>query len=356
MLTRELALYRRLAEQGVEVTLVSEGGPEEERFRSELGAVHLWCNRDCLDPQGFRQSVLDRLAAQRGTPALFKSNQIWGAEFPAMAAQAQGGFFIARCGYLLSDFMTREHGQGSEAAHQAQALEFQVFSRADACVVTTPAMALVLKEGYGIPEERLHVIPNYVDTEAFSPGAFEERCPEEILFIGRLHEQKNVFALLEAIAPLPVRLTLIGDGSLRVRLRRQIRQLNLDGRMLGNLPHAALVPHLRQCGLFVLPSLYEGHPKTLLEAMACGCPIVATEVSGIRSELRHEVNGYLCGVDVLSLRGAIAHVLAHPAEARLMGERARDWAVQQVSLERVVQQEQWLVERLMSCPPRSIQD
>ncbi|MDX6477552.1 MAG: hypothetical protein QOG29_139, partial [Gaiellaceae bacterium] len=98
-----------------------------------------------------------------------KSNQIEGAEVALRAARRWRKKFIARCGYLLSDFSLRRYGAGSPETERARALERKVFSEADCGVVTTDAMREFVLDQYGVDEERIRVIPNYVDTEAFKP-------------------------------------------------------------------------------------------------------------------------------------------------------------------------------------------
>ena len=131
-----------------------------------------------------------------------------------------------------------------------------------------------------------------MDTEAFRPTGDTRR--NRICFVGRLAEQKNVGALLDAVSGLDVELLVIGDGPLRPALEARARAQDATARFLGVVPHRDLPAIMAGSSLFVLPSLYEGHPKTLIEAMACGVAVIGTDVPGIRDLLRHEETGYLC--------------------------------------------------------------
>jgi glycosyltransferase involved in cell wall biosynthesis len=132
--------------------------------------------------------------------------------------------------------------------------------------------------------------------------------------VGRLEEQKNLKALIPALEGLPgVTLAMIGEGSLRSELTALAAQHNVAVDFLGTRSHAELPTFLNQAAVFILPSLYEGNPKALVEAMACGVPVVGTNVPGIREILVHGQNGYVCGTSAGEIRTALKEVLADGA-------------------------------------------
>lgn len=147
---------------------------------------------------------------------------------------------------------------------------------------------------------RLHYIPNGVDTARFFPldavarAACRRRLgldPDRryVVFVGRLHPVKGVPLLLDALAKLAgeSRLTfdtvLVGDGAERAALERQAQSLGLGGRIrfAGERPHAEVPQWLQAADVFCLPSLMEGMPNVVLEALACRVPVVATRVGAI---------------------------------------------------------------------------
>jgi glycosyltransferase involved in cell wall biosynthesis len=139
---------------------------------------------------------------------------------------------------------------------------------------------------------------------------------------------------------------LIGEGPLRPTLELEAAR-NPRLRLLGGRPHGELPEHLRRAAIYVLPSLYEGHPKTLIEAMACGRPVVTTNVPGIREIVRDGETGALCAPDVLSLRARIADVLRDAKLRERLGCGARAFAVAHYSLERIIDQELFLYRELV---------
>jgi glycosyltransferase involved in cell wall biosynthesis len=161
-----------------------------------------------------------------------------------------------------------------------------------------------------------------------------------------LDAEKNPISLLEAIKGLDVELLVVGNGSLAKRLREMAVRDGMAVRFLGNVPNLQLPSILNSSDLFVLPSLYEGHPKTLMEAMACGLPVIGTDVPGIRELIVHLENGYLCGTRPEEIREAILDVLGDSGQMARMGRNAREFVVMRFALDRIVEMELELLEKL----------
>ena len=159
-------------------------------------------------------------------------------------------------------------------------------------------------------------IPTWVDTECFAPPESEaarDECRARIrdglglardtrllVFVGRLDRQKNPILLLEAVAAARVRssdltLALIGDGVLRPEIEKWIKSNSMGGsvRLLGALPRERIAAIHRASDLFVLSSAYEGMPIAVLEALACGLPVVSTDVGEIRRVVKAGLNGWI---------------------------------------------------------------
>jgi glycosyltransferase involved in cell wall biosynthesis/2-polyprenyl-3-methyl-5-hydroxy-6-metoxy-1,4-benzoquinol methylase len=343
MLEREVALYRALRPHLGGITFVTYGNAQDNQYQKQLPGIGVVCNQWRL-PLRWYVHLLHRLypALWRGA-VVFKSNQVQGADVALWAARRCGRPFIARCGYLHSDFMERQHGPDSPQAAQARTLERQLFTQADRIIVTTAAMQQAIAQNYQVSADRITIIPNYVQTDLFRPVPQEIPLPKRICFIGRLHAQKNPFALLEAIEGLDVELVMVGEGALRAELEAMATAKSLPVRFLGNLPHPQLSEILNSATLFILPSHYEGHPKALLEAMACGRPVIGADVPGIRDLLRHRETGYLCGTSPAEIRAAIVELLGDPELQAHMGRNARDFVVEHFALERIVEMERALL-------------
>ncbi|MCZ6689059.1 MAG: glycosyltransferase family 4 protein [Planctomycetota bacterium] len=197
---------------------------------------------------------------------------------------------------------------------------------------------------------RAQRVPNGVDPDRFGPGvdgtAFRRDLGLEdaqlILFAGRFVGRKGVEYLLEAFARLAPRhpkahLLLVGRG--RRDYSSQIRRLRISdrARILREVPHERMPEIYAAADIFCLPSLYEGLPLAILEAMAAGKPVVSTRTDGIPEAIRQGETGILVPagrVDPLCL--ALDLLLRSPSLRKRLGEAARRAVVSEYSWDRVV--------------------
>jgi glycosyltransferase involved in cell wall biosynthesis len=222
-------------------------------------------------------------------------------------------------------------------------LERLAWRVSDAVIVTTAELRSELSGS--IAPERICLIPNGVDVEQFKPPTtLPEADQPSILFVGRLAVQKNLTTLVQAVAklrpPLPIRLDFVGEGPLRQELEQQCVSLGIEARFHGTMPHSHLPGFYQRATVFVLPSLIEGHPKVLLEAMACGMAIVASNAPGNREVIKDGINGLLFPTqDVDKLVDCLRQVLLKPELAQKMRLQARKTAVERFNIHHSLQKE-----------------
>jgi glycosyltransferase involved in cell wall biosynthesis len=144
----------------------------------------------------------------------------------------------------------------------------------------------------------VHVIPNGVDTDFFVPKGVHSGGTFRILFVGRFQKQKNLDLLLQQasrLAPGSFEIHLVGDGPDREELQHLAAELKIASLIAwhGWVARSSLPDLYAACDCLVNPSSYEGMPNAVLEAMACGLPVVASNVLGNDAVVRHEETGYL---------------------------------------------------------------
>jgi glycosyltransferase involved in cell wall biosynthesis len=267
-----------------------------------------------------------------------------GSDIVLRAARMWNKPLISRCGYMFSDHVARQYGDGSSRARKARKLEQHVFKSADRIIVTTDQMLKDIELRLPSCCGKIDVVPNYVDTERFFPIKTKKDC--DILFIGRLANQKNPTALLEAAKKVKAQIVVIGNGPLEKELKENYGNMNGRLEWKGNIPNSELPGYMNISKLFVLPSHYEGHPKTLIEAMSCGMPVIGADSPGIREVIRHGENGWLCGTDADSISQAIQHLLENPDLAQRLGDNARQFVLQNYALEDIVEKELKVIKKV----------
>jgi glycosyltransferase involved in cell wall biosynthesis len=349
MLERELALYRRVLPEVARITLVTYGVSDQREFASAIPDFDILCNRYRL-PSALYVRALPWLCRLRvhGRP-LVKSNQISGAGVAAGAARRLGAPFIARCGYPHAAFARHSNGPDHPATRRALGEERVAFGAAAAIVVTTAEMRESVRADHPIGDTPVAVVPNYVLTDEFAPPPVPFEGRRRVWFVGRLKDQKNPLALIEALAGLDVELHVVGTGALQDQLEARARSLGVELVLHGNVPHRELPALLGTGSLFVLPSHYEGHPKALIEAMACGLPVVAARSPGIAELVHDGEDALLCAPKAEDLRRAIVRLLDDPGLCERLSRAARRRAVDCFSLDNSARLELEVYRRVASC-------
>jgi glycosyltransferase involved in cell wall biosynthesis len=181
------------------------------------------------------------------------------------------------------------------------------------------------------------VLHNAVDNEIFNP---DEDGPKDIdvLFIGRLVAEKGLGVLVEAAKRLSreTRISIVGDGPLRLDLERQARQVQAKIVFHGWIQNHLVPQYLRRAKLKVLPSLSDAFPGVVLEAMACGVPVIGSNTGGIPDMVEHGVNGWLLPPnDARGLATTIEAVLSNNRKRKAAGfaayQTAQSFSVDQFS-------------------------
>jgi glycosyltransferase involved in cell wall biosynthesis len=190
-------------------------------------------------------------------------------------------------------------------------------------VVLTHFMKNKLSEA-GLPEERITVKPNFVHPDP-GQGSHEGSFA---LFVGRLSPEKGLETLLEGWRQLrhPIPLKVVGAGPLLGSLEKWIRDRSIPSvDLVGGVPRVRVVQMMREARFLVFPSeWYEGLPLTLLEAFACGLPVVASRLGAMREVVEEGVNGTLFNPgDPEDLGKKIEALIAKPDKLKAMSREAR---------------------------------
>jgi glycosyltransferase involved in cell wall biosynthesis len=216
----------------------------------------------------------------------------------------------------------------------------RVLQRAVAVVANSPSLATFAGRADG---RAVEVVPNGVDSAFFTPAEISPNGPFRLLFVGRLHPQKNPAFFVSALAALRRRTSLsfaadvVGDGRQAASLRDQAARLGVADAITwrGWVDHRTLREHYRAAHCFISPSPREGMPNAVVEAMACGLPVLASRVPGHDDVVRHGATGYLFGLD--DVDDFIRHVELLMTDRGLrarLGACAREWAASEFSWDR----------------------
>ena len=228
---------------------------------------------------------------------------------------------------------------GSDLARPANALDRALVPKllraADAVTVVSDPLAARVVELTGGEGPVPVVIPNGVDLSFWSPAGREIADTDQptVVAVGRLHPVKGHDVLIRAMDRVrrevpAARLRLIGEGPARAETEALVRELGLEAcvELVGEQSADAVRDELRQAAVFALPSRSEGMPISLIEAMATGCPAVATRVGGVPGVLADGAGLLVPPEDPDALADALIHLLSSGAAREAYADRARSRA------------------------------
>lgn len=196
---------------------------------------------------------------------------------------------------------------------------------------------------HGAAPNKITVQPNAVDSDAFQPATQRHKGPPRIAFVGRLIQNKGPQYLVEAVPELAravpgVEVWFIGDGPMRASLEARTRALDVEESVQFFGTREDVDQLLQAVDIFARPSLMEGLPLTVLEAMATGLPVVATPVGGTPEVVKDGTNGLLVPPsDVDALAQALIRLATNPGLRQQLGVQGRQYVEQDHGWQRIVE-------------------
>jgi glycosyltransferase involved in cell wall biosynthesis len=327
-------LAQGLHARGVDVSvlLMFEGGPWEDSLRAAgVPVVHLGFVSGRAGP-GLLPGAPANLAAfgrlvhrlRRLRPDVLHAFLFHSYVMAAPAARLAGVKVLVAGRRSLGDFK-----QGRRVLLTVERLATRV---TDLLVANAEAVAADTLRNEGVRPDKILTVYNGLPDSAFKPAepaALATSSPV-ILCVANLKTDKGHRFLLDAVAllrdqRLTCTLALAGDGPERPALEAQAARLAIDVRFLGTRTDVEAL--LARADVVALPSLHEGMSNAVMEAMAAGRPVVATEVGGT-GELLRERGVLVPPSDSGALAGGLARVLGDPALAARLGARARAWSLE----------------------------
>jgi glycosyltransferase involved in cell wall biosynthesis len=306
--TASEAIAKELVKQGHAVFVLTGSGKGLPAFYEENGiAIHRVASlRRAADRSGILEMASFLVAGLLAAPGIMRKREIDAAII----------FFSLPCGpigllgRLLCGIPYIVSLRGGDVPGTEPSLEWAyrlvapvrraVFRHSVAVVANSTGLQRMAEEADRFP---VQVIPNGVDTEFFRPNSTRSTSPRSesrlrILFVGRFQKQKNLQLLLEQVAQLPpdtFELHLVGDGPENRHLRQCAEKLGIAKSIKwhGWLSRSALPSVYQSVDCLVNASLYEGMPNVVLEAMACGLPVIVSKIAGHEAIVANGGTGFL---------------------------------------------------------------
>lgn len=229
--------------------------------------------------------------------------------------------------------------------------EEELVPLADKWFTPSHAMANLASKYYGIDSSRITVIPNCIDTETFYPKEHpEENEPAKICFVGRFSKEKGAELVIDIIPELmrkypDLSFSIAGDSSQIENgktyidiLRKRLEECCLQDRFLWHkhIPQPKLSDFYRRHNIFISPTLFESFGMSIVEAQACGLPVIVTKAGGTPETLNDNHSGFLIPINDSKIFSEKLETLIKDNQLRMrMGQAGRDFTINNFSYEAV---------------------
>ena len=331
MLSREVRYYNDLAARGVQITFLTWGDADDLNYASCLHPnitvtpLYTLIPKPSIKVLRALSSLLMLWSARHilKQASLFKTNQMWGAWCAAFAKILYKKPLIVRTGFELMRF-TILHGHSALRQRFIAMISRFAYRQADLIYLATEDDANFVTGYFKIPRDKIQIRPNWIDTSIFAPQDVKKQ-DNKILFVGRLTSQKNLPLLMDALALMKedITLDLVGQGELADDIKHYAMLKEVNVNFLGRVNNEDLPELISASSIFVLPSKFEGNPKTLLEAMSCGAAVLGTSVEGIASVIQDGISGLLAKEDAADIAQKLSILLKDKKLQQQLGLAAR---------------------------------
>jgi len=344
---REVYFYNQLVKKMGKVTIITYG-ESDSIYSDRVRGISIMQKKRSIPPKIYSIILPFLLKDGLKKADIYKTNQMNGAWAGVVAKALYRKPLIVRCGYEWKKLIEKR-GANKLWIKFISLLESFVYKNADRIILTSNADKKYVCDEYRLEASKVEVIPNYIDTEKFSPNNNIIPEPGRVCFVGRLDKIKNLENLFDAIRYLKgMKLVVVGKGPEEERLRMKADAEDISVEFLDRVPNEELVIEYNKAEICILPSFSEGNPKVLLEAMACGRPVIGSEIEGIKEIISHGHNGYLCKTDARSLSEAINSLIADKEFMVRIGRNARKTILEKHNITEIIDREMAIYEKCLS--------
>ena len=340
ILNRELGIYKKLYNNyNINYSLITFGDHLDRNYESVAYPIKIYPFYEKIKkPKNIIFSYLLSLIVPFYYKELIKSvdyiqtNQFWGSWIVLIAKLFFKKKYILREGFEYY-FFAKKAKKNIFVLIIIKILSKLIYSNANKIIVTTNQIKEFIIKEFKVNQNKIEVIPNFIDTNLFRKIDNIYKM-NKILCVGRLSEQKNYELLIKAVANLNVEIDIIGHGS-TIKYLELSRKHNVIINFLNNIPNESLPKIYNSYKIFVICSLYEGNPKSLLEAMACENIVICTNVEGIKENYNGR-NFIMINLSVKELRTAILNSLKNKKINEKIGMEARKYVANNFSIDSIV--------------------
>tara|TARA_B100001121_G_C18685673_1_gene620595 strand:+ start:45 stop:1154 length:1110 start_codon:yes stop_codon:yes gene_type:complete len=297
ILDRELEIYRRMVvNYGYEINLITFGDNEDENILFDEKNINIYPVYKYIKKT--KSSILNfifsffipfKLKRELKDTDLIKTNQLNGSWIGIILKYILKKPLIVRTGYNVYEFSKNEGKSKIKQLFYFLLTKYSIIFSDKYFVSSESDLNFLIKNFKNT--ENIVLFPNWVDSLRYQD--FKDRHSNKILSVGRLEDQKNYQFLIKKLSKSNIEIDIVGEGNKKEELKKLAMEYQVKINFLGKMNFFELQEIYKNYRVFVMPSLYEGNPKALLEALASGCLVAALRNKNISEIIIHKKNGII---------------------------------------------------------------
>jgi glycosyltransferase involved in cell wall biosynthesis len=313
LLNREIKLYENIAKKNdYKITFVTYGDEQDNKLIktfSDLNCIPIYkyVKKSKFKIINYLKSfyipfVIKKLVISAD---IIKTNQLNGSWVAIISKYLLNSKLIIRTGYDHFQFLTKQ--KKFFKAFLMYLLTSLSLNFTDIYTVTSKQDLQLIRKIYFFKKDKLLLRPNWVK---IPEEINQTRHSDRVLMVGRLEKQKNYEYTINEFASHDITIDIVGSGSLKNQLTELSQRKATKVNFLGNMPHSELVNLYQQYDYYISSSLYEGNPKSTLEAIANGCIVICSNIPNNQEIIQNNINGFLYTPEENALRNTLNKLIS----------------------------------------------
>ena len=321
LLEREIEIYKKISSNSsIKFTFITYGEEDDKYILNNLNNIQVFPLGGYFKNKNkfyyFVKSFLVpfKIKHKLKNIDIFKTNQLMGSWIPIILKLLIKKPLIVRTGYDILEFSIKENKSLLKKLSYYLLTYFSLFFCDKYFVSSNSDLQNIKNRFKFINKSKLVLRHNWVNIDK-PKKSFVSRSKNKILSIGRMEKQKNYINLVQAFKDSSLELDIVGDGSLKEEILNRATECNVNIKLLGLFQHKELLKLTENYRYFILYSHYEGHPKSLIEAMSKGCIPIVLKNDNVEEIIEHKVNGIILNSENDSIKEYIDYFTDNEEEA-----------------------------------------
>jgi len=338
-LLKELETYKRLSKKGINFTFLTFGKSEENindltDYSFKVIPIYGRLKKSKFKLINYLKSFLIPFyfKNQLSHIDVIKQNQLNGSWISIILKYILKKPLFIRTGYDMYEFSIKED-KNLLIKTLYRLLTILSIKFSDLYTISSKSDLKFLESKFNISKANIKVRPNWVNNINYKKLTTREQ--HRILFVGRLEKQKNIDFIVKSFSNTDYQIDIVGDGSLKKSIEKLSESVNTKLNFLGQIENEKLIEIYTKYKFYITSSLFEGNPKSTLEALSAGCIVFASDIPNHREIIKNEFNGFIFSLNTTDFVN-IFNSAINTYDLDKVSNNARKGVIENNSIEKLV--------------------